>query len=84
MQSQRNRAGEVGAITTVLTERPKMVRMLLFDQLVRSAIGISDALDHDKYGVAHARLRPGTEKHIYQRLAELQECVVLLAQVGWR
>lgn len=73
-----------GPIATVLTERPEMLRQMLLEQLFTSGDGIAKAISDEAYYVQRGTARKATEKAVNKRIAELTECVVMLAQIGWR
>jgi len=73
-----------GEIVTVLTERPELLRTMLLKQVHASGHGIAQAICDEEYYVQRGQARKGTEKAVIKRMVELQECLTILAQVGWR
>jgi hypothetical protein len=73
-----------GEINTLLTERPEFLRQILLEQLYASARGIAQAISDEAYYVKRGTCRKSAEKAVHKRMMELQECMMLLAQIGWR
>jgi hypothetical protein len=71
-------------ITTLITERPDLLRKLLLSKLYYSAEGISTAISDEMYYVKRGMCRKTAEKRIRARMAEIQEILMLLGQTGWR
>ena len=71
-------------ITTILTERPELLREVILEQLYTSGRGIAQAISDESYYVSRGMCRKAAEKTIRKRMMELQESMVLLGQIGWR